>query len=105
MPEREDKKTEDLFIEVLNEMGVYHENIRFHDVHRVPRERHMIINRGGQTDKENPRHIIARFVVRKERDLVWENRPRLNKDSFFVPDFEAVRIARESELRVEISRN
>ena len=53
MPEREDEKTEELFIEVLKGMGVYHENIRFHNVHRVPRERHIRSNQGGQTDKEN----------------------------------------------------
>ena len=64
VPEREDEKTEELFIEALKEIGVYHD-----DVHRVLRERHMRSNRGGQTDKENPRHIV-RFVVRKERDLV-----------------------------------
>ena len=122
VPEREDEETEELFIEVLKEMGVYHENIRFHDVHRVPRNRRMGSNGGGKTDKENPRHIIARFVVRKERDLVWENRDKIKncprfKDSFFVPDLakelaeesfilrQAVRIARERELRVEIRRN
>ena len=122
MPEREDEKTEELFSEVPKELGVYHENIRFHDVHRVLCECHMRSNRGGQTDKENPWHIIARFVVHKERDLVWENRDIINncprfKDSFFIPDLakelaeesfilrQAVRITRERELRVEIRRN
>ena len=103
-------------------MGVYHENIRFHDVHKVPRNRHMRSNRGSKTDKENPRHIIAKFVVRKERDLLWENGDKIKncprfKDSFFVPDLakeladesfiltQVVRSAKERELRVEIRRN
>ena len=76
MPEREDEKTEELFIEVLKEMGVHNENFRFHDVHRVPRERNIIRNSGGQRDQVSPRHIIARCVVCKERDLVWENRDK-----------------------------
>ena len=119
VPEREDEKTEELFIEVLKEMGLYHENIRFHNVHRVPHEHHMSSNLGGQTDQENPRHIVTRFVVRKERDLVWENRDEIKncprfKDSFFIPDLDkglpeetfilrqAVRTARERGLRAEI---
>ena len=61
-------------------------------------------------------------MVHKERDLVWENRDKIKncprfKDSFFVPDLakelaeesfilrQAVRIAREKELRVEIRRS
>ena len=99
MPEREDK-TEELFIEVLKEMGVYNENFRFHDVNQVPRKRHIIRNSGGQRDQVSPRHIIARFVVRNERDLVWENRDKIKdtlrfKDSFFVPDL-AKELAEES---------
>ena len=100
VPEREDEETEELFIVVLKEMGVYHENIRFHDVHSVPRKCHMRSNRGGKTDKENPWRIIARLVVRKERDLVWENRDKIKncprfKDSFFVPDL-AKELAKEN---------
>ena len=122
VPEREHEKTEEHFIEVLKEMGVYNENFRFHDVHRVPCERHIIRNSGGQRDQVSPRLIIARFVVGKERDLVWENRDKIKdtlrfKDLFFVPDLAkelaeesfvlrpAVRMARERELRVEIRRN
>ena len=122
MPEREDEETEELFINVLKEMGVYYENIRFHDVHRVPCECHMRSNRGGKTDKENPQHIITRFVVCKERDLIWENCDKIKncprfKDLFFVLDLakelseesfilrQAVRIARWRELGVEIRRN
>ena len=61
-------------------------------------------------------------MVRKERDLVWENRDKIKdtlrfKDSVFVPDLakelaeesyvlrQTVRMARERELRVEIRRN
>ena len=33
VPEREDEDTEELFIDVLKEIGVYHENVRFHNVH------------------------------------------------------------------------
>ena len=122
MPEREDKMTEELFIEVLKEMGVYNENIRFHDVHRVACECHMRSNHGGQTDQESVWYIIVRFVVHKERDLVWENRDKITnclrfKDSLFVPYLakelaeesytlrQAVRIARKRELRVKIRRN
>ena len=77
-----------------------------------------------QRDQESPHHIIGRFVVRKERDLVWENRDKIknpprfkDNESFLVPDLakelpeasfilrQAVRIARERELRVGIKRN
>ena len=52
-------------------MGIDTSNIRFHAVHRVGRE-----------IEGRCRPIIARFISREDRDVVWKNRPRIkNSDN------------------------
>ena len=60
--------------------------MQFHAVHRQPNS-----GRRTQGNSDTPRHIIARFVCRKDRDFVWIQREAIKKtenykDAFFVPD-------------------
>ena len=61
-----------------------------HAVHRVGPPRDQRRKRFGNKPP-SPRHIIARFLSRKDRNFVWENREKLKgsenyKGAFFVPD-------------------
>ena len=84
--EQPEENTEALFIRILTEMKVYRPSMQFHAVHRQPNgERRILGNR------DTPRHIIARFVCRKDRDFVWSQREAIKKTekykhAFFVPD-------------------
>ena len=86
--EKDDEDTEQLLIRCLTEMNVYDPQMRFHAVHRVGQQRK---RKGGPNVTQTPRHIIARFLSRKDRDLVRKNREKIKKtehfkDAFFVPD-------------------
>ena len=88
--EGEDEDTEKLFIKVLEEMGIETHDIKFQAVHRVGSPRDQRRKRFGDKPPM-PRHIIARFLSRKDRNFVWENRGKLKgsenyKEAFFVPD-------------------
>ena len=116
--EQPEENTEALFIRILTEMKVYRPSMQFHAVHRQP-------NGGRRTpgNSDTPRHIIARFVCRKDRDFIWSQREAIKKtenykDAFFVPDLvkelaeegaklrEAVRCARRVfNLNVAIHNN
>ena len=79
MAEGEDEDTEQLFIKILVEMGIEAHDMKFHAVHRVgPPRNHRRKHLGNKPT--SPRHIIARFLSRKDRIFVWENRGKL-KDS------------------------
>ena len=56
-------------------MKVYRHSMQFHAVHRQP-------NGGRRTpgNSDTPRHIIARFVCRKDRDFIWSQREAIKKD-------------------------
>ena len=80
--ETEDENAEALFKKALTEMGVNVDGLRFHTVHRVGpvREtRQSLITKKRQT----PRHIIARFLCRQDRNMVCESRDRIKKDGKF----------------------
>ena len=83
---------------------------------------HMRSNCAGQRDQESLVHIVARFMVCKKKDLVWEDRDETMdslrfKDSFFVLDLakelakerfilrQAVRIVRERDKSEEEETN
>ena len=88
--EGENEDTEQLFIKVLVEMGIEAHDIKFHAVHRVGPPRDQRRKRFGNK-LPSPRHIMARFLSRKDRNFVWENRGKLKdsenyKEDFFVPD-------------------
>ena len=88
--EGEDEDTEELFIKVLVEMGIETHDIKFHAVHRVGPPRDQRRKRFGNKPLLL-RHIIARFLSRKDRNFVWENSGKLKgsenyKEAFFVPD-------------------
>ena len=88
--ETKDENTDALFKKVLTEIGVNVDGLRFHAVHRVGpvREaRQSLITEKCQT----PRHIIARFLCRQDRNMVWERRDKIKepenfREAFFVPD-------------------
>ena len=98
------------------------QNMNFCAIHRVGPPKDQAKYR--RHDKPlSPRHIIARFVSRKYRDLVWQNRGKIKdtenyKAPFFVPDLtkehaqegyilrQALKKARETyKLNVEIKYN
>ena len=67
-----------------------HRNGSIQSVHCVGRSRGKTGGSHG-SKPDNPRHIIARFISRKDRDLVWSQRDEIKKtehfsDAFFVPD-------------------
>ena len=70
--ETEDEDCKTLIYDIIqNEMGIDTSNIRFHAVHRVGRE-----------IEGRCRPIIARFISREDRDVVWKNRSRIkNSDN------------------------
>ena len=71
MKEEDEVNTEEVFIKCLTEMGVYNPNMKFYAVHCVGILRGK--TRGGSygSKPDNPRHIITRFISRKDKDLVW----------------------------------
>ena len=75
MKEENEENTEEVFIKCLTEMGVYSRvynlDMKFHAVHCVGRPRGKTRGGGYGSKRDNPRHIIARFISRKDRDLVW----------------------------------
>ena len=68
--EEDEENTEEVFVKCLAEMGVYNPDMKFHAVHHVGRLQGK--TRGGsyRSKPENPWHIIARFISRKDRELV-----------------------------------
>ena len=65
-------------------------NMNFHAIHRVDPPKVQAKYRC-QDKLPSPRHIIARFVSQKDRDLVWQNRRKVKdtenyNEAFFVPD-------------------
>ena len=65
--ETEDENTEAFFKKVLSEMAVSVNGLRFHAVHRETRQ--SITTKKHQTLS----HIIARFLCRQDRNMVWES--------------------------------
>ena len=61
-------------------MGVYNPDMKFHAVHLVGRPRGKTRGRSHGSKPDNPRHIIATFISRKDRDLVWSQRDEIKKD-------------------------
>ena len=69
--EEEDCKT--LVLDIIHkELAIDVPGIRFHAVHRV-----------GKQTEGRPRPIIARFVCREDRDLVWSRRGKLKHSTVF----------------------
>ena len=95
MKEKDTEKTEEVFVKCLTEMGVYNPDMKFHAVHRVGRPRGR--TRGGSygSKPDNPRHIIARFISRKGRDLVWSQRDEINETEHFSDAFFVTQLVKE----------
>ena len=75
VPERNDENCMDVVYDIIeNDMNINVEDIHFHAVHRVGKPR------SEDASKSFPRPIIARFLSREDRDLVFRARNRL-KDS------------------------
>ena len=119
--ESNDEDTKQVFREVLTEMGIEITGMRFHAVHRVGPQRHQ--RRRSPNQSSAPRHIIARFVCREDREYVWQKWHNIKdsekfKEALFVPDLvkeqaqegyvlrQACRQAREKyEMNVDIKNN
>ena len=94
MPEEDDENCEEVVVHCLTEMGINPASMNFpwncHAVRRVRKKKPSPANSTGEI---SPRQIIVRFISRKDRDNVWENRgkvknstDRLFENAFFVPD-------------------
>ena len=80
-------------------MGLLREGLTFHAVHRVGPNR---------SDRTSPRQIIIRFLVRKDKERVWQNRQKISKSvkfgtCFFTLDY-TKEIADERSLRRKIAK-
>ena len=119
---RKKTRNNQLFTQILTKMGIEVQNMNFHAIYRVGPPKDQAKYR--RHDKPpSPRHIIARFVSLKDRDLVWQNRGKIKdtqnyKEAFFVPDLtkdhsqegyilrQSAKKARETyKLNVEINCN
>ena len=70
-------------------MGVNIDGLRFHAVHRVGPVREA--KQSFTTEKRQTPHIMARFLCRQDRNMVWESRDRVKetenfREAFFVSD-------------------
>ena len=90
VPEEDDENCEEVVVHCLTEMGINPASMNFHAVHRVGKKKPSPTN---STEEVSPRQIIVRFISRKDRDNVWENRgkvknstDKLFENAFFVPD-------------------
>ena len=66
---------------IQNDLKIDVTNVRFHGVHRV-----------GKLAVEKTRPIIARFVCREDRDLVWSRKKKLKnsttyQDAYITQDY------------------
>lgn len=66
---------------IENDLGIDSKNIKFHAVHRV-----------GKKVEGRHRSIIARFISREDRDLIWKNRSKTKSsgnhpNSYITEDF------------------
>ena len=62
----------------LTEMGINPASMNFHAVHRVGKKKPSPTN---STEEVSPRQIIVRFISRKDRDNVWENRGKVKNST------------------------
>ena len=82
IPEREGENCKELVLSIVrNELHVNTDNIRFHAVHRM-----------GKVLPGRNRPIIARFVCREDKDLVWSKKKKLQlsttyKDAYITLDY------------------
>ena len=85
--EQSEENTEALFIRILTETKVDRPSMQFHAVRRQPNG-----ERRTPENRDTPRHIIARFVCRKDRNFVWRQGEAIKKtenfkDAFFCARF------------------
>ena len=70
--EKEGEKPEGVVREILQQMGVLRENLKFHAVHRVGEKRWL-----SKDGIQYNRQIIMRFINRQDRDRVWKNKEKI----------------------------
>lgn len=84
IPELPEENSKDLLLDIIsNDLGLEVGQMRFHAVHRV-----------GKPRKGKPRAIIARFVCREDKDLVYSQRNLLKEsvrfeDAYITLDYPA----------------
>ena len=76
IPERRDENCVVVVYDIMeNELNIDPENIQFHPVHRIGKPR--------EATDANPRPIIARFLCREDRDIIYRVKNRLKKSRRF----------------------
>ena len=89
IPESQNENCSDIVYDIIeNDLNIDPEDIRFHAVHRVGKPH----TRDDGTTPSRPRPIIARFVVREDRDTVFSVKNRLKSsyrysDAYITQDF------------------
>ena len=78
MPEKDDENCEEVVVRCLTEMDISPTSMNFHAVHRVGKKKPSPTN---STEEVSPRQIIVRFISRKDRDNVWENRGKVKNST------------------------
>lgn len=76
--------------ELVSELGVASDDIKFHAIHRIGKLKSTVrtdsaatsTNAGNTEASTRPRPVIARFVSRLDADLVWEKKKHLLKTRF-----------------------
>ena len=87
IPESRFEDCQDIIYDLIeNDLKINAEDIRFHAVHRVGK------STSNETNDARPRPIIARFVVREDRDAVFAVKNRLKSstryhDAYITQDF------------------
>ena len=90
IPESRGENCLDIIYDVLeNDLKINVDDIRFHAVHRVGKSQ----NNGATPAR--PRPIIARFVVREDRDAVFNVKSRLKSSSRHIKAYITQDFARE----------
>ena len=78
VPKEDDENCKEVVVRCLTEMGINPVSMNFHAVHRVRKKKPSPTN---STEEVSPRQIIVRFISRKDRDNVWENRGKVKNST------------------------
>ena len=74
IPENEDEDCLAVATDLIQELGVDTQNMQFHAVHRIGRKPAQTSSHEANNVEPKPRHIVARFLCREDRNRVWAKR-------------------------------
>ena len=96
VPEQEGENCANIIYDIIeNELNMDVENLQFHAIHRVGKQRS-----SEGTSKAYPRAIIARFLRREDRDMVLKVKGRLRNSS----QYENVYITQDYAKGIQMER-